>query len=637
MLAGLFLLPKICWGEEKNIIINEIQTAGEKSNYEFIELYNPTAASVDLTGFKLTKKTKSGTESTLVTTARFVGTVKAKGYFLISHPDYKDSINADLAYPSSYYISDDYTIILYDKSGIVLDKVGYGNASDPETAPAPNPAKSESIGRKDFIDTANNLNDFHIFTMPTPGAENKEKIVIPDPPKIYSSKIIINEILPKPLSGAEEFIEIYNPVGTEDLTGWKLEDRAKGQCELSGEIKAQDFLIVPGCKIKLNDTQGETLTLFNPNGEAVSFLSYDGSAKENKSYSFDGTTWHWSQFLTPGAENKFNSPPEGKTKKDNKIYVRIYADFQAKGSDQDHDKLKYTWDFGDGHKSYKAKTRHKYEKAGKYTVTLKISDGNEDKLETYKIKVEKFPQTKIKIIEVAPNPSGSDTLNEYITLENQSKKKVNLKDWSVATGAKNLYNHPITQDLFIGPGEKLKLTRDFSKFALNNKKADVELRYPDGKVAAAVQYGKQKESIQENEIYALLDKKWQWIGPKNNPETVLAQSDIPAQLPGLEPPAENTELKIADAEMQEGMGKYSGTGFLEKKENMLALVDYGSTLNSPENLFVSSGKVLGAEKIRETGSAYDFTNSVSNKEIKHNDIFTQFIINLNAWLNKFFF
>ena len=208
MLAGLFLLPKICWGEEKNIIINEIQTAGEKSNYEFIELYNPTAASVDLTGFKLTKKTKSGTESTLVTTARFVGTVKAKGYFLISHPDYKDSINADLAYPSSYYISDDYTIILYDKSGIVLDKVGYGNASDPETAPAPNPAKSESIGRKDFIDTANNLNDFHIFTMPTPGAENKEKIVIPDPPKIYSSKIIINEILPKPLSGAEEFIEI---------------------------------------------------------------------------------------------------------------------------------------------------------------------------------------------------------------------------------------------------------------------------------------------------------------------------------------------------------------------------------------------------------------------------------------------
>src|SRR3989339_1944308 len=70
-----------------HIIINEIQIAGANSNDEFIELYNPTGASVTLDGYKLSKKTKSGTESTLLsstTSIKFLGAIPAHGYILIA-------------------------------------------------------------------------------------------------------------------------------------------------------------------------------------------------------------------------------------------------------------------------------------------------------------------------------------------------------------------------------------------------------------------------------------------------------------------------------------------------------------------------------------------------------------------------
>jgi hypothetical protein len=90
--------------DTSHVIINEIQTAGASSNDEFVELFNPTDTPVILDGFKLGKKTKSGSESTLLSSAtstKFLGIIPAHGYFLIAHPDYKGSLPADLAYSSS--------------------------------------------------------------------------------------------------------------------------------------------------------------------------------------------------------------------------------------------------------------------------------------------------------------------------------------------------------------------------------------------------------------------------------------------------------------------------------------------------------------------------------------------------------
>src|SRR3989344_2417565 len=373
-------------------------------------------------------------------------------------------------------------------------------------------------------DTDDNSEDF-IIGIPSP---RKDFVPIPEEkPKervVYSDKIYLNEILP---NADEEFIELFNSgENDEDLSGWILRDATKTGKYVFPEssiIKSKDYFVVykKDYKFALNNTGNESVYLYDPNETLVSSVSYNGG-KENVSYNFDGISWRWSKYLTPGAENEFNELTGARIKAERKIYKNTYADFKAKVKNPDNDKLKFTWDFGDGHRSYKKNTRHKYKKTGKYKVTLKIFDGSEETQEEFKVEVKKFPKNKIKITEVSPNPEGKDSENEYIIVKNNSKKKINLKNWAIASGSKKLYNHPINKDLVIKPGGTVKIGRDVSKFALNNKKAKIELRYPDGKVAYKLKYDKNKNGVQEGEIYKKTEPGWAW--KKEMPQLAVAET-----------------------------------------------------------------------------------------------------------------
>jgi len=516
ILAGFFGSAENILAEENKVVINEVQIAGLTTDDDFIELYNPTCSDLDISGWKLRKRTQSGSESSI----RVFGSgkiIKARGYFLwaSSNKKYNETVFADET--SQAILSNNYSIALFDDEGSLLDSLSWGtslaNPFEKSYFFSANPPASNSLERKDD-------NTFALQNSPSPKNSESYKDNCPKPkPKAYSDKIILNELLPAPSSGKEEYIELFNPTVEDiNISEYVLRDASKtGKYVFPNgtEIKSLDYLVVykKDFKFALNNSGAESVTLFDPNEKIISAVSYSGS-KTDVSYNFDGADWHWSRFLTPGEENEFNNLPEISKKKDNKIYVGMYADFSANGHDKDKDKLKFTWDFGDKHKSYLKKTRHKYEKAGKYKVTLKVSDGSEDKIETFNVKVEKFPKSKVKILSVSPNPLGKDSDNEYIVLQNKSKKKINLKDWSVATGSKNLYNHPVRKDIVIKPGKTLKLTREYSLFALNNKKAKVELRYPNGKVASKLAYDKKKKSVAEDEIYTKESGQWAWIAPK---------------------------------------------------------------------------------------------------------------------------
>lgn len=171
----------------KKILINEIQIGGEAAKDEFIELYNPNSVDVDMSGFALKKKVFSeihpdGAESNLVSSANFSGTIAAHGYFLIVPHQNEDGSEkyTGSKIPNLHYSGRDYSItpnnvvLLYNNNAtpVLLDKVGYGLASDFETAPAINPDNSKSIKRKlDPItnepqDTDDNSADFAIFETP---------------------------------------------------------------------------------------------------------------------------------------------------------------------------------------------------------------------------------------------------------------------------------------------------------------------------------------------------------------------------------------------------------------------------------------------------------------------------------------
>lgn len=170
-----------------HIVISEIQVAGVTADDEFVELYNPTNQSVDLSGWRLKRESSSASSSSNLVSS-MSGTIPSHGYFLIAFPvSYTGSVTPDLTYSAtSSAIAPNNTVLLYSNAGTSLvDKVGMGTASDKETADAVEPPTSGSIQRKiddtggHGLDTDNNSLDFEVIEVSTP--RNSSVIITPTP------------------------------------------------------------------------------------------------------------------------------------------------------------------------------------------------------------------------------------------------------------------------------------------------------------------------------------------------------------------------------------------------------------------------------------------------------------------------
>ncbi|MCX6765378.1 MAG: lamin tail domain-containing protein [Candidatus Moranbacteria bacterium] len=625
--AGFFGFSQPILAKNFNqLIISEVLIGTNSANEEFIELFNPTDDDINLQTLplKLHIVNSAGTDTNK--TLSFKNSIiEAGNYYLISSVDYYEKYkqettigtvySASLVSNGAVYISTSAT-----KNVDVIDLICWGN-SQKCSYNLSNPIKNYSIERME--------NSYNWQESYDPGGTPGKKA---SKPKVYTEKISINEIYPHPNDPLtqDEFVELYNSSDKlEKLTNWRIEDRAGKKCDLSGkEISGNGFLLIgkgnTNCELALNDTSGEILKLYNPQDKIpVSSVEYKGSAKEGVSYNFDGASWRWSRFLTPGEENKFNQLPDSKSKNDKKIYVGVYAEFSAKAKDKDKDKLKYTWDFGDGHKSYKKETKHKYEKAGKYKVTLKIFDGSEEKIETFKIKVKKFPRDKVKIKSICPNPVGNDSKNEWVSVKNYSDDEINLKSWSIATGSKKLYNHWIKDDFSISPGEERIITRKYVSFALNNEKGKVELRYPDGKKAYQVKYDKDGKKAEENEVYKKMESGWQWIKSPKNIKTEEQEN--------VETETQENEV-IEEEDFEEFMDGQSEDLSGEEKQN--ELFNYGTNIKLASYVQGNQGRVLGAKTVRSEENIYTFTSPILEEEHYAVKFFKNLGTEINFFINK---
>ncbi len=335
-------------------------------------------------------------------------------------------------------------------------------------------------------------------------------------------KLIINEVLPNPVGKDEkaEFIELYNPNNfSVSLRGWELLDGAKNskpyKFAQNEEIGAKGYLVVYRAQFgfALNNSGGERVVLRAPDAAVVDEIQYTQSVSEGVSLGREnfGSVWRTSKVATPAKGNQF--PPLLEidvVRIDGKIYRNIPADFKVRTKGGEG-KVKVTWDFGDGRRSYKAQTTHKYKQTGKYTVSVRVSDGVQEVRRQMEVEVRKFEAVKVRIVEIMPNPDGADTGVEYVRLVNKGKKRVNLRGWSIATGSstKKLVNHPIREKLVIDVRKMRKITTKRAAISLNNTKGVVELRRPDGSLAHRKKY-KFEGGVPENAIYLKKDRQWQW-------------------------------------------------------------------------------------------------------------------------------
>lgn len=182
-----------------HVVISEVQTGQQgtgNTTKEFIELYNPTGSAIDMSGWRLSRKTSGGSLANLVTTMS--GEIPAHGYFLIAHPDYDAATLPDLRYTTTSSIASNSTVILYSDAGVtIVDKVGFGEGEklEYENTPAQNPELGFGLERKacensnassmlngDLLhgnawDTDNNSTDFLVREIPDP--QNSSSVEVP--------------------------------------------------------------------------------------------------------------------------------------------------------------------------------------------------------------------------------------------------------------------------------------------------------------------------------------------------------------------------------------------------------------------------------------------------------------------------
>ena len=234
------------------ILISEVQTAGEDDEKrEFVELHNPNSEDIGLTGWYLQKKTAGGSDwSTYASKNLFSGkTIFANRYFLIARTGYYLG-SADIFTDGA--ITDDNSFALKNPNGDISDKLGFGNAQDPELMPGPNPAAGQSVGRivlngGSEWETDNNFNDFELQT-PTPKMPNlaytvpAEPPVEPPPPELEN--VLINEIQVEGDDVSDDWIELYNPNDIDiDISGYKLRKRTSAGSESSIRVLSESSVI----------------------------------------------------------------------------------------------------------------------------------------------------------------------------------------------------------------------------------------------------------------------------------------------------------------------------------------------------------------------------------------------------------
>lgn len=503
ILIVCLLAPSVIYAEELSLVISQVQVSGSAgANDEFIELYNPTDFPVSLAGWSVQYKTASG--SFPVTAKKNLPEFElgAGKYYLMAHADYVGSIEPDLRHAvfslsgsatgATIFLSRNTDGITGIDDADIASRVAYGNGTgnSPEGTSAVLPESGKSLVRVSNI--GDNSLDFEIqdsaprnssFTepvtnpspapapTPTPSptptpAPNPvpSPAPVPPPPPVHPTGIVISEIMANPegVDTGEEWIELLNTSSTAiNLKDWLLDDASANGEVGSSAYKIGDLAVQPGAylviaipegKFSLNNSSSDSVRVFWPDQALALELSYIGPVKDEQTWCLISPTYKWCQ-PTPNAPNA-------------ELVVVTASASSSNSSNLSN------------------------------SSTNSNSDENNNEEQ---VLAKDYSADEIQLIEIMPDPEGSDTGEEYVKLLNTGERVVELKDWILDDGAPqdNLgASALVLLEGKLDPGDEIEVIIPKGKFSMNNSGSDtVRIFSPDKKLKDHVSYEKAKEGI----------------------------------------------------------------------------------------------------------------------------------------------
>jgi hypothetical protein len=536
----LFLIAGPAYASETDLIFSEIMydLPGGDNNHEWVEVFNVSTSSIEvLTGSGGdTWRFNDGSNHTLnlfqgtttIQTQEYFVLADDAEQFLVDYPDYSGIIfdtvmslsNSSSTLSLSFDGGDNYPVSTNYDSSFGADGNGFT-------------LEWENIWRESYVQggTPGQANSLPQEDPPEddPPEDPIEEDPPPPPPVNFWDFIIINEFLPNPAGRDDnEWIEIYNsgnnPV---DLVGFKLQDNSARIFTLDEHVlSGGQYLVLDKntTGISLNNTGGDSVNLYNPDGELLESVIYQDTAQEDKSFARLGDAWQWTIEPTPGQGNIFvaNQPPVAKISiesTDNKAGQEIILSAEL-SEDPEEGNLEYLWDFGDDTTGDEEIENHVYEAAGSYLVKLIVTDLEdlshevtlvlEIEEEILDIKLDNiqpidFELYDLIISEFIPNPEGSDD-HEWIELYNNSNQDINLLGWQVDDQDGGSKPYIIQEELIILANSFLLIPREQSKITLNNSEDSVRLLTPLGEVWQEIEYQGIKEG--QSQAWDFLNQEW---------------------------------------------------------------------------------------------------------------------------------
>jgi len=349
-----------------------------------------------------------------------------------------------------------------------------------------------------------------------PKEEEPEADSEDDTPQTFETgSLIINEFVSDPVSGEDEWVELYNPGNEElQLDEWKLVEGSGKASTLTDSIPSHGFVIVEPAGA-LNNS-GDEIVLLDPTDKLIDRVSFgswdDGNTSDN----------------APTAEDP------------NSVARNI------DGLDTDIDNNDFlTTETATLGQANQITNQPQEEAINEVTTTEQTPEQQEGETLEQNQETEEIYSgpTTLLINEIFANTGGNDAEEEFIELYNFGDLVVDLAGWIVSDGSGKTWE---PSDGQIDNGGYQTIYRTESSLALNNSTPEtINLVDPNNILIDNTSY----EKANQNQSYSRFDELWFWTTditpdePNRLPQNDVEENDSGSRYRDTVQEVEETEVE----------------------------------------------------------------------------------------------